>query len=59
MSYDDVEKKRLQNLKAQPWDYKTRLEECDPVARISVPSQDELDGAAKIAASFNLGIVLS
>jgi hypothetical protein len=55
--YDDVERKRLASLKAQPWDYKTRLEECDSHVVFSVPSQDELDAAVKVATSFNLGIV--
>lgn len=57
VSYADVEQRRLLNLKEQPWDYKTRLDECDPVVRLSVPSQDELNEAAKIATSFNMGVV--
>lgn len=55
--YVDVETKRLASLKVQPWDYKTRLEECDSYVVFSVPSQEELDAAVKVATSFNLGIV--
>ena len=55
--YDDVETKRLASLEVQPWDYKTRLEECDSYVVFSVPSQEELDAAVKVATSFNLGIV--
>src|ERR1043166_3024677 len=55
VSYDDVEQRRQRSLHAQPWDYKTTLDETDPKVNISVPSQDELQKAAKIATSFNLG----
>lgn len=55
--YEDVEARRLENLKAQPWDYKTRLEECDPLVVFSVPSQDELNAAVTIATSFNLDVL--
>jgi hypothetical protein len=57
LSYSDVERRRQINLKAQPWDYKTTLDETDPTVRVSVPSQGELENAAKIATSFNLGEV--
>ena len=57
VSYADVEEERLDNLKAQSWDYKTRLDECDPVVRFSVPTQAELDQAVKTATSFNLGVM--
>jgi hypothetical protein len=55
VSYDDVERRRQMNLHAQPWDYKTTLDETDPKVQVSVPPQDELRKAAKIATSFNLG----
>jgi RHS repeat-associated protein len=57
VTYRDVEERRLLNLKAQSWDYKTRLDECDPIVRLSVPRQDELDAAVRIATSFNMGTV--
>lgn len=57
VTYEDVEQRRLQNLEAQPWDCKTRLEECDPLVRLSVPSQAELDEAGRTATSFNMGTV--
>jgi hypothetical protein len=57
VTYEDVEQRRLQNLEAQPWDYKTRLEECDPLVRLSVPRPSELDEAVRTATSFNMGIV--
>jgi hypothetical protein len=57
VTYNDVEERRRANLKVQPWDYKTRLDECDLVVRMSVPTQDELDAAVRIATSFNMGVV--
>ena len=57
LSYSDVEQRRQMNLHAQPWDYKTTLDETDTTVRVSVPSRDELQKAAKIATSFNLGDV--
>jgi hypothetical protein len=57
LAYSDVEWRRQINLKAQPWDYKTTLDETDPTVRVSVPSQGELENAAKIATLFNLGEV--
>lgn len=57
VTYSDVEERRRANLKVQPWDYKTRLDECDPIIRVSVPTQDELDAAVRIATSFNMGVV--
>jgi hypothetical protein len=57
VTYGDVEERRLASLKVQPWDYKTRLDECDPIVRLSVPAQDELDAAIRIATSFNMGVV--
>jgi hypothetical protein len=57
VTYEDIENRRLESLRAQPLDYKTRLEECDPTVRLSVPTRAELDSAVRIATSFNLGIV--
>lgn len=57
LPYSDVEQRRQMNLHAQPWDYKTALDETDTTVRLSVPSRDELQKAAKIATSFNLGDV--
>jgi hypothetical protein len=41
-TYSDVEKLRLDNAHYFLMDYNTRLEECDPTIRISVPSEHEL-----------------
>ena len=41
-TYSDVEKLRLDNAHYFLMDYDTRLEECDPAIRISVPSDHEL-----------------
>jgi hypothetical protein len=57
VTYSHVEERRRANLKVQSWDYKTRLDECDPIVRLSVPTQDELDAAVRIATSFNMGVV--
>lgn len=57
VTYRDVEERRLLSLEAQPWDYKTRLDECDALVLLSVPPQDELDEAVHIATLFNMGVV--
>lgn len=57
LPYSDVDQRRQMNLHSQPWDYKTTLDETDTTVRVSVPSRDELQKAAKIATSFNLGDV--
>jgi hypothetical protein len=57
VTYGDVEQRRLESLKMQPWDYKTRLEECDPMVRLSVPTSNELNAAVQMATSFNMGVV--
>ena len=55
ITYDDVETKRLIHLEYQPWDYKTKLEECDSRVKITIPSEETLQRASHIAQSFNLG----
>jgi hypothetical protein len=56
ITYDDIEGRRRRNLALQPWDYQTHLEDCDAKIQLAIPSQNELDEAARIATLFNLGI---
>jgi hypothetical protein len=42
LSYDDVEKRRRTSAQEFLMDYNTKLEECDPVVKIIVPSEQEL-----------------
>ncbi len=55
ITYDDVEKCRLDNLKLQSWDYKTTLNECDRQVKLSVPTKQELIKAYEISSRFNMG----
>jgi hypothetical protein len=55
VTYDDVEKARLRHLEVQPWDYKTKLEECDSRIRIEIPTAEELQSASVIAQTYNQG----
>jgi len=42
ISYDDVEKRRRSSAQEFLMDYNTKLEECDPIVQIIVPSEQEL-----------------
>ena len=42
ITYDDIENQRQAALASQPWDYKTTLEECDPVLRVVIMTSEEL-----------------
>jgi hypothetical protein len=55
ITYDFLEEARLRNLKIQPHDYRTTLEECDPFVEISVPTQLELSNAAEILETMGQG----
>lgn len=55
VSYDNIEKKRLESLMVQPWDYKTTIIECDNRIAVSTRSRAELDKAIKYATLFNHG----
>jgi hypothetical protein len=55
IAYGDVEADRLGNLKVQPWDYKSILEDCDSGVVTSIPSAEKLQWASHVAKTFNLG----
>jgi hypothetical protein len=59
VSYDDIEKQRLESLQVQPWDYQTTISECDNQITVTARSQVELDRALRYATSFNLGTIPS
>jgi len=42
ISYDDIEMLRRTNAKEFLMDYNTKLEDCDPLVQIVVPSQEDL-----------------
>ena len=55
VSYESMEAGSLRNLKVQPLDYQTKLEDCDPFVEISIPKQEELVRAAEILESMGMG----
>jgi hypothetical protein len=57
LTYEDLENSRRRNAELQPWDYKTRIDECDPLLRVVVPSKPDLMRAYEIARSFAGGAV--
>jgi hypothetical protein len=42
VTYDDIEKLRRANAQEFLMDYNTKLEDCDPLAQIVVPSEEDL-----------------
>lgn len=57
LTYEDLERSRRRNAEHQPWDYRTRIEECDPLVRVVVPSKADLARAYEIAKNFANGAV--
>lgn len=55
ITYDFLEEARSRNLKIQPHDYRTTLEECDSFVEISVPTMLELRNAADILETMGQG----
>lgn len=55
VTYDDVEKQRLESLQVQPWDYKTTIDECDRRVTVTARSEAELKKAIEVATHFNHG----
>lgn len=54
ISYADVEKLRSENAKLFLMDYNTRLEDCDPTVRITIPSERQLRDAVDAASKFKI-----
>lgn len=52
VTYEDLEKSRRRNAEHQPLDYKTGIDECDPLVRIAVPGDVDLQRAHEIAKTF-------
>jgi hypothetical protein len=52
VSYNEIERARKINLKHQPMDFKTTLDECDPVVVVRTPTAEEMREASRTVHQF-------
>lgn len=52
VTYDEMERTRKINLKHQPMDFKTALDECDPIVVVRTSTAEEMRGASRTVHQF-------